>query len=186
MAASLDPTHGDHASSALARLERVALAGTRALSVLGLIALMVLAFLTLANGLMRWGANQPIAGVVDVGALAIAIAVCCCLPVSLMERSHIAFRLVSALSPRLGRVLDALAAAAVAVVLALMAYEFYLYARSLAASGERTYVLKIPAAPFWYGADAILWIAFAMQMVVVAVEVAQIWGYRSIRIPLKH
>jgi TRAP-type C4-dicarboxylate transport system permease small subunit len=172
--------------STLARLERTALLGTRALSVLGLVALMILAFLTLANGLLRWAINQPIAGVVDVGALAIAIAVCCCMPVALMERSHIAFRLAAALSPALGRVLDALAAIAVAIVLALMAYEFRLYADSLVASGERTYVLKIPAAPFWYAADIILWIAVAVQLVVVAVEIGQIWGYRSVRTPLKH
>jgi TRAP-type C4-dicarboxylate transport system permease small subunit len=171
---------------ALARLERTALLGTRALSVLGLIALMILAFLTLANGLLRWAINQPIAGVVDVGALAIAIAVCCCMPVALIERSHIAFRLVSALSPVLGRVLDVVAAVAVAVVLALMAYEFYLYAGSLVVSGERTYVLKIPAAPFWYAADVILWIAVAVQLVVVAVEVGQLFGYRSVRVPRKH
>ena len=69
----------------LVRLERVALVSTRALSVVGLLALMVLAFLTLANGLLRWAINQPIAGVVDVGGLAIAIAVCCCLPVAMME-----------------------------------------------------------------------------------------------------
>ena len=47
----------------LVRLERVALVSTRALSVVGLLALMVLAFLTLANGLLRWAINQPIAGV---------------------------------------------------------------------------------------------------------------------------
>lgn len=173
-------------ASILARLERAALASTRALSVLGLVALMILAFLTLANGLLRWLANQPIAGVVDVGALAIAIAVCCCMPVALMERSHITFRLVSAMSPGVGRLLDALAAVAVAVVLALMAREFYAYAGSLVASGERTYVLKIPAAPFWYAADAILWIAVAVQLIVVAVEIGQLFGYRSERVPMTH
>ena len=173
-------------SGALANLERVALASTRVLSVVGLIALMVLAFLTLANGLLRWLVNQPIAGVVDVGALAIAIAVCCCIPVSLMERSHITFRLVSAASLKLGRVLDALAAVAVAAVLAFMAYEFYAYAKSLVASGEQTYVLKIPAAPFWYAADVILWIAVAVQLVVVAVDVGRLFGYRSQHAPMKH
>jgi TRAP-type transport system small permease protein len=176
----------DSNASLLAHLERAALASTRALSVLGLVALMILAFLTLANGLLRWAINQPIAGVVDVGALAIAIAVCCCLPVAQMERSHITFRLVAAISPGLGRVLDVLAAIAVAIILALMAREFYSYAGSLVASGERTYVLKIPAAPFWYAADAILWIATAVQLIVVAVEIGQLFGYRSQRVPLKH
>src|SRR6187200_1194097 len=93
----------------LARLERVALFGTRALSVLG--------FITLANGLLRWAINQPIAGVVDVGALAIAIAVSCCIPVSMMERSHITFRPFASLSPLAGRAFDALADAVVAIVL---------------------------------------------------------------------
>jgi TRAP-type C4-dicarboxylate transport system permease small subunit len=179
-------TTATHRSGVLARLERAALASTRALSVVGLLALMVLAFLTLANGLLRWLANQPIAGVVDVGALAIAIAVCCCMPVALIERSHITFRLVSAISPRLGLVLDAVAAIAVAGVLLFMALQFYAYAGSLVASGERTYVLKIPAAPFWYAADAILWIALAVQLIVVAVDVGRIFGYRSVRVPMKH
>jgi len=173
--------------SLLAGLERAALVSTRALSVVGLLALMVLAFITLANGLLRWLINQPIAGVVDVGALAIAIAVCCCLPVAMMERSNIAFRLVSALSPRLGRILDAIAAIAVAAVLALMAWEFFAYAQSLVVSGERTYVLKIPAAPFWFAADVILWIAVIVQIVVVLVEFARLFGYRPVAgAPVRH
>jgi TRAP-type C4-dicarboxylate transport system permease small subunit len=160
----------------LAALQHIALVSTRALSVLGLIALMILAFITLANGLLRWLANQPIAGVVDVGALAIAIAVACCIPVSLMERSHITFRLVSSVSPKLGRVLDVFADIAVAVVLALMAWQFWVYAGELVETGERTYVLKIPAAPFWYAADVILWIATAVQLIVIALDVSYVLG----------
>ncbi len=94
----------------LARLERVALVGTRALSVLGLVALMIPAFITLANGLLRWLINQPIAlVVVDVGALAIAIAVSCCIPIAMMERSNITFRLVSSANPTMGRIFDVVA-----------------------------------------------------------------------------
>ena len=166
-------------SRSLATLEHVALVSTRALSVLGLLALMILAFITLANGLLRWLINQPIAGVVDVGALAIAIAVACCIPVSLMERSHITFRLVPSISPLLGRCLDVFAAIAVAAVLALMAWQFWVYAGELAITGERTYVLKIPAAPFWYATDVILWIAAAVQCVVVALDIAHLADGRA-------
>jgi TRAP-type transport system small permease protein len=162
------------AASVSARLERIALVSTRVLSVIGLLALMVLAFVTLANGLLRWLLNRPIAGVVDVGALAIAIAVSCCLPVSLMERSHIAFRLISSISPAIGRVCDAIAAAAVAVVLIGMAWQFWVYAGELVLSGERTYVLKLPAAPFWYVADVVLWVAAAVQLIVIALDIGRL------------
>ena len=51
-----------------------------------------------------------------------------------------------------------------------MAWEFWVYAGELVATGERTYARKIPAAPFWYASDAILWIAAAVQLVVVALD----------------
>ena len=69
------------ASSRLQRLERVGLTLTRALSVVGLVALMALAAMTLADGLARWLANRPIEGVRDAGALIVAVAVACCIPV---------------------------------------------------------------------------------------------------------
>lgn len=161
--------------AALAKFERLALVSTRALSVVGLLALMVLAFMTLANGLTRWAMNMPLAGVVDVSGLATAIAVACCLPVALVERGHIAFRLVSSLSPRLGRVLDVLAGLAVQAVLVVMAIKFYGYAGSLAASGETTYVLKWPTAPFWFGVDAIMWMAVLVQCVVIVSDVVRLF-----------
>jgi len=161
---------------ALAKLERVARVGTRALSMLGLFALMVLAFITLANGLLRWAFHYPIAGVVDVGALAIAIAVSCCIPVSMMERSQITFRLVSSISPRLGSLLDVLADFAVAIVLGLMAWQFWVYAGELMLTGESSYVLKIPVGPFWYASGAIIAIAAAVQCVVVALDIGYLFG----------
>jgi TRAP-type transport system small permease protein len=64
---------------------------------------LILAGLTLADGLMRWLANRPIEGVRDVGALAIAVAVACCLPIGLAEKSNITIRLAeTAIGPRFG------------------------------------------------------------------------------------
>jgi len=82
----------------LAALERLTLTATRALSVVGLIALMGLATMTLADGLLRWLASRPIEGVRDLGGLAIAVAIACCIPVGLMERGNIAIRLGAILS----------------------------------------------------------------------------------------
>ena len=150
----------------LSVLERVALAGTRGLSVAGLAALMGLAAMTLADGLGRWMLGSPIEGVRDLGGFAIALAIACCLPVVMMERGNIAIRLGGTLSPVLGRILDALAALLVGAVLAAMAWQVWIYAGKLAHARETTFVLQIPVAPFWFGVDAILWLAVLVQAVV--------------------
>ena len=126
---------------------------------------------------MRWLANQPIEGVRDVGALALAVAIACCLPVGLMERSHITIRLVGSIAGRRTReALDVFAALAVELVLVLMAYVFFLHASKLARANETTWVLKLPTAPFWYGVDVILWCAVAVQAIVVAQEIGSMLG----------
>jgi TRAP-type C4-dicarboxylate transport system permease small subunit len=159
----------------LAALERVTLTATRALSVVGLIALMGLATMTLADGLLRWLANRPIEGVRDLGGLAIAVAIACCIPVGLVERGNIAIRLGATLHPRLGKILDAIAALAVTAILALAAWQFWLYAAKMARAHETTFVLQIPIAPFWFGVDAILWLAVLVQVIVAAREWARLF-----------
>jgi TRAP-type transport system small permease protein len=158
----------------LQQLERLALLATRGLSLAGLIALMLLAAMTLADGTLRWLANRPIEGVRDVGAAIIAVAVSCCFPAGLMERAHITIRVAgSVLGSRAGLVLDALAAIAVWVVTIAMAWQFTVFAGKIAHAGETTWVLKIPTAPFWYTVAAILWIAALVQMIVVVLQISK-------------
>lgn len=155
----------------LHRLERIGLATSRALSAVGLAALMLLAGMTLLDGTLRWLANKPIEGVRDVGAVIVAVAVCCCMPAGLMERSHVSIRIAAAvLGERAGRVLDAFAAVAVWGVMAALAWQFSVYAGKIARVGETTWILKIPTAPFWYAVAAILWIGVAVQAVVVILQ----------------
>ena len=164
-------------SPGLQWLERTGLAATRALSGAGLAALMFLAVMTLADGLARWLLNQPIDGVRDIGAVAIALAVSCCIPVGLMERGNITIRIAeSFLSPAAGKVLDAFAALAVALVVSAMAWQFTLFAGKMARAGETTWVLKIPTAPFWYGVAAILWCAVLVQLIVLVLELGRCLG----------
>src|SRR6267142_5263089 len=160
----------------LAALERLTLNATRALSVVGLIALMGLAAMTLTDGLLRWLANRPIEGVRDLGGLAIAVAIACCIPVGLVERGNIAIRLGGTLHPVAGRILDAIAALAVGAVLAATAWQFWIYAAKLARAHETTFVLQIPIAPFWFGVDVIFWLAVLVQLIVAARDWARVFG----------
>jgi TRAP-type C4-dicarboxylate transport system permease small subunit len=158
----------------LQRLERIGLGATRALSVAGLLLLMVLAAMTLADGLLRWLANRPIEGVRDLGAVIVAVAVCCCIPVGLMERANISIRVAKdLLGERASRVLDAFAALAALAVIGAMAWEFTVYAGKIARVGETTWILKIPTAPFWYVVAAILWLAVLVQLIVLILEIGK-------------
>jgi TRAP-type C4-dicarboxylate transport system permease small subunit len=135
---------------------------------------MALAAMTLADGLMRWLASRPIEGVRDAGAFIIAVAVSCCIPVALMERANIAIRVAgTAFGARASHALDAFAALAVEVVIAAMAWQFTVYAGKLARVHETTWILKIPVAPFWYGVAGILWLAVAVQAIVVVLDCAR-------------
>jgi TRAP-type transport system small permease protein len=150
----------------LQTLERTALIATRALSVVGLTALMSLAVMTIADGLMRWIANQPIEGVRDLGGLAIALAIACCFPVVMVEKGNITVRLAESVSPTLSRVLDVFAAVLVCGVLAALTWQIWLYAGKMAHARETTFVLQIPVAPFWFGVSAILACAVIVQAIV--------------------
>ena len=135
---------------------------------------MALAVMTLADGLLRWLANRPIEGVRDLGAVIVAIAVCCCIPVGLMERANISIRVAKdLLGERASRVLEAFAALASLAVIGAMAWQFTVYAGKIARVGETTWILKIPTAPFWYVVAGILWLAVAVQLIVLILDIAK-------------
>ncbi len=158
-------------------LERLGLLATRALSAVGLAGLLVLALMTLLDGLARWLLNQPIEGVRDLGAVIVALAVTCCLPVGLMERSNISIRVAShALGERAGRLLDAVAAILVCAVMAAFSWQFYVFAGKIARAGETTWILKIPTAPFWFAVFGILALAWLVQIIIVVLELGRLFG----------
>jgi len=168
---------GTAARSAFQKLERLGLLATRGLSALGLAGLMGLALMTLFDGLARWLLNQPIEDVRDLAAVTVALAVTCCLPVGLMERSNISIRLAShLLGARAGRLLDAVASLLTAVVTAAFGWQFLVFAGKIAKANETTWILKIPTAPFWYGVCAIFALAFLVQLIVVVLELARLAG----------
>lgn len=157
----------------IAALERAALGATRALSAVGLAALLCLAAMTLADGLARWLLNAPIEGVRDVGSLVIAVAVACLLPVGLAERSHITIRVAqSVFGARAAQWLDLAAALLVTIVMGVICWQFFIYAGKIAQAGETTWILKWPRAPFWYGVASILAVGAAVQAIVLMRQVA--------------
>jgi TRAP-type C4-dicarboxylate transport system permease small subunit len=133
--------------------------------------LLLFAVATLFDGALRGLANHPIEAVRDLGGSVVSVAVACCLPLGLLERSNISIKVIDLwLPPAVSRLLDALAAIVVQVIIFFIALEFFWYARDFAKAGETTLMLDIPKAPFWYAVDAILWLAALVQIVIVAAD----------------
>jgi TRAP-type C4-dicarboxylate transport system permease small subunit len=151
----------------MTRIDWAAKALARALAVIGLGALLCFAVMTMADGLLRFFLARPIDAVRDVGGLVAAFAVACCIPVAIIERSNITIRLLSSVvGPRAGRVADLAAAVLVEIVLILMTWQFVIFANQARLTGTATWMLRIPAAPFWSAVAVVLGISALLQIVV--------------------
>src|SRR3954471_7853432 len=110
--------------------------------------MLFIAFTTIADVVMRWLFNAPIAGMGEATSMALAVAVSACLPAGAAQGVNITVDLVSGkLSPRgLARV-QLVGQVFLLVFYALLAWRIGEYARSLQARNAVTVYLGIPMAP---------------------------------------
>lgn len=163
----------------LQTLERYAFRGARMLSVVGLGGLCLLAAMTLADGLGRRLFNMSIDGVRDIGGLVTAVAVASCLPMGLVERTHITVKVFAKTSAALADAVNAFASLVVFAVCVAMAWQLQSYAGKLAHARETSWVLQIPVSPFWWVVAVILWGAVFVQGVLALLDVARLIRTRS-------
>jgi len=134
------------------------------LAVAGLGLLLILAVFTLLDGLLRALAGMPIDLVREIGDMIAAIAGTCCLPIVLLQRNNIMLRTFDRVLPPFAvRVIDTLAALVALIVMIGMAWQFYLFSLKTMRAGDVTWLLNWPKAPFWFIVDAVLWVAVAVQ-----------------------
>jgi TRAP-type C4-dicarboxylate transport system permease small subunit len=157
----------------LTALERRARELCKWLALLGLVGLVALAIITIADVMMRWLFSSPIDGVSDVYRLLIAIVVASFFPASFAERGHIAIRFLAPIMSRRGR--KALAVLAASVTLAftvVLGWQFILYSREVYTAGETTWLLGLNVTPWWSVATAFLLLCIPIQLIVVLAEAA--------------
>ena len=150
-------------------MQRLVLNLCRVLAILGLGTLLTLALFTLLDGLLRFAINRPIDLVREVSDLVAAIAVACCLPISLLQRSNITLRALNRLrSQFLVRLINVTADLLVFVVVAGIAWQFFLFAQKTGQAGDVTWLMNLPKAPFWFAVSGILAIAAVVQLYVLS------------------
>jgi len=142
-----------------------------AVAVAGLSLLLILAVFTLLDGLLRAVANTPIDLVREIGDMVAAICGTCCLPIVLLQQNNIVLRMFNRILPPSGvRVIDTIAALVIEIVMIGMAWQFWLFGIKTMRAGDVTWLLNWPKAPFWFAVDGILWVAVAVQTLVLIEE----------------
>jgi TRAP-type C4-dicarboxylate transport system permease small subunit len=150
------------------RLERWTIPFTRMVAFLGLVALLALAAVILANAALSWLFTAPIDGVRDWVKLIVAIAIAACLPSVLATRQNITIRFLGRIiSPRRERILELFGAVVTWLVLALLAWQLQDYVIELRETGETTENLGMPIAPWWQVVTILFYLGVAIQALVV-------------------
>lgn len=151
------------------RLEGATIRATRVIALIGLAALLILAIITMADVGMRWLFNQPITGVDDLAKLVVAIAIAASIPAVLATRQNITIRFLGkALGRRAELIFEIFGSLIVLAVMAGMAWQIQIYTDELRQSGETTWLLAIPVAPFWQVVSVLLFLSVPIQVVVIA------------------
>lgn len=150
-------------------IARLFFRAAQVISALGVAALVALAFLVVADVLMRWLFAAPIDGVGELMKLTAAVVVASFFPAALADRQHIAVELVGdALGRRAKGALEALGALVTLVFFAVVAWRIVLHAAELRRSGETTWILGWPVAPWWAVVTLFIVICIPVQIVVLA------------------
>lgn len=132
------------------RLPELAHRGARWLACVAIAGLLLLAFGTVVDVLMRYVFARPIRGFVDIASLAGAVLLAACFPYVVTSRSNIA---IDALGHRLGerarRWLDRFAALVTTGFFAVMAWQYVRFALDLKTDAQTIPVLRWPVWPWW-------------------------------------
>jgi len=131
-------------------LDRRARQIARALAGVAVTGLLVLAFATATDVLLRYGFAMPIRGFVDVVSLAGAVLLAACLPHVVASRGNIAVDFLGRrIGPRAQRWFDGFAAFAVFVFFAMMAWQYVRYTIEMKQTGQVMAILRWPVWPWW-------------------------------------
>jgi TRAP-type C4-dicarboxylate transport system permease small subunit len=154
--------------SAMSTIESKIINWTRVVSLIGLVGLLLLAAMTVAEALLRWLLNFPMLSIPDVSPLVITVAVASCFPLVFAERRNITVRLAgNLLGRRISMVLEAFGYLVCMVIFCLMVWQLWIFTSEVAVSNETTVAIRMPVAPWYRAATLLIALCIPVQVVVV-------------------
>jgi len=123
---------------------------TRIIALIGLVAMLILAFVTVIEAVMRYLFNLPIISISDISIIAITVSIAACFPMVFAQRGNITVRIVgTALGPRIYNILEAFGSLVSLGIFLLLTWQLWIYTNNSASAGETTVIAQIPLAPFF-------------------------------------
>lgn len=139
---------------------------TRILSLIGLVGLLLLAFITVFEALSRKFLGLAILGVADLSSLVVSIAVCACMPLVFAKRGNITVRfIVDAAGFRGKAILECFGTLVSMFIFCLLAWQLLKYTNELFASKATTWIILWPTAPWWYVATFLVSLCIPVQVI---------------------
>ena len=156
----------------LETLDRRCITITQRVAFIGVIAMLFIAFTTIADVVLRWLFNSPIDGLSEMEGMALAVAVSGCFPAGAAQRVNLTIDLLgNRVSKRTLAWLKALGGLTLLVFYGFVAWRIGEYAFKLQARSAETVYVHLPMAPFMWAVASFLAIAALMQLVALAVSV---------------
>jgi len=154
---------------------------SRAIGCVGMGLLMLNIFVQIFDTVCRWLFLMPLSWVADLYELTLPIAIAACFPLTVAQGGMIAIAFLGdALGGLYKRLLNALGAAALLAVLAIITWQSCLYALEAQSNGRASFLLGIWMAPTWFVVMLFFGFAALIQLVIVVTVETDIDQPRSV------
>ena len=156
----------------LQKIERPFLMMSRGAAIVGVLFLLLVAAMSVADILTREATGRPIRGAHDLASLLTIVIIASAFPAGLLERRQIKLTLLGSVLPRpITRAMEILGALLTGAMFLAIAYFVTQYAIRVSNSGQFTMVLGWPLGPWWWVASVCFWACVPAQLFVILAEV---------------
>lgn len=149
---------------------------------IGLVGLLLLGVVTMADVALRWFFSAPIYGMSDLVELVTPAIVASCLPAAFAARQNITIRFLGrALGARAGQAVELAGQTVALVIVALIVWEIGKYTANMIRFNQVTWLLKIPVWPTWVLTTVLLAACLPIQLLVVWETLRDLYRGRALR-----
>lgn len=151
----------------LDRLDRFSIGITRKIASIGVLVMLIIALLTVADITMRWLFSKALPGFNEIVELSMAVAIAATFPAGVTTRVNLTIDILDRqVSPRTRKISQAVGSLFLLVLFALLAYRVGVHALRLHDRNAISLFLEIPESPFMVAVSILLALAAMAQLVV--------------------